>query len=174
LKLWIVGPPGSGKSTLADRLGPRLSCPVVHLDELHWLPGWKERDGESFRALVDEATSGPARIVEGNYQVVRRHFLERADQLVWLDFPLPLCLWRLLRRCVSRACTRELICNGNRESLWMTFCSRESLLWWAITTDRKRRRQFEWEFAERGCVRLRSGREVEKWAEASDAGGLGK
>jgi adenylate kinase family enzyme len=40
MRLWIVGPPGSGKSILADRLGALLSCPVVHLDEIHWLPGW--------------------------------------------------------------------------------------------------------------------------------------
>jgi adenylate kinase family enzyme len=59
MKLWIVGPPGSGKSILADRLGVLLSCPVVHLDEIYWLPGWQTRDPVEFREVVDVATAGP-------------------------------------------------------------------------------------------------------------------
>ncbi len=31
---------------------------------------------------------------------------------------------------------------GNRETLWRTFASRESLLWWVMTSYRRRRREF--------------------------------
>jgi adenylate kinase family enzyme len=163
MKLWIVGPPGSGKSILADRLGALLSCPVVHLDEIHWLPGWQTRDPIDFREVVDAATAGPAWVVDGNYQLVRRPFLSRADRVIWLDLPLSLCLRRLVRRCLSRAFTREIICNGNRESLRETFLSRKSLLWWAITTDRERRRTYTRELSDRPHDRLRSCREIEAW-----------
>jgi adenylate kinase family enzyme len=163
VRVWIVGPPGSGKSTLADRLGSRLSCPVVHLDEIHWLPGWKTRDPWEFLDLTDAATAGPAWVVEGNYEVVRRPFLPRADLAIWLDLPLFLCLWRILRRCLARASTGEIICNGNRESLRETFLSRKSLLWWAITTDRRRRRTYTGEFTGRPHVRLRTPRETAAW-----------
>jgi adenylate kinase family enzyme len=163
MKLWIVGPPGSGKSILADRLGARLSCPVVHLDEVHWLPGWQTRDSVEFRDRVDAATAGPSWVVEGNYQLVRRPFVHRADRVIWLDLPLALCLRRLVRRCVSRARTRQIICNGNRESFRETFLSRESILWWAITTDRERRRAYETEFAGRPHDRLCSPRAIGTW-----------
>ena len=35
----IFGNSGSGKSWLARRLGEKRSTPVVHLDEIFWLPG---------------------------------------------------------------------------------------------------------------------------------------
>jgi adenylate kinase family enzyme len=163
MKLWIVGPPGSGKSILADRLGILLSCPVVHLDEIYWLPGWQTRDPVEFREVVDAATAGPSWVVDGNYRLVRRPFLSRADRVIWLDLSLSFCLRRLVRRCVSRAFTREVICNGNRESLRMTFLSRESILWWAITTDRERRRTYTSELCDRPHDRLFSSREIETW-----------
>lgn len=163
MRLWVVGPPGSGKSLLSDRLAALLSCPAVHLDELFWLPGWEVSDPFEFREQVDAATAGPSWVVDGNYQFVRRPFISRADRVIWLDLPLSLCLPRLLRRCLSRAITHEIICNGNHESLRETFLSRKSLLWWAITTDRARRRTYESELADRPHDRLRSPRAVTGW-----------
>jgi hypothetical protein len=66
----------------------------------------------------------------------------RAELLVWLDYPLPLVLWRLLRRTLRRALTREVLWNGNRERLVANFASRDSLFLWAIQTDAKRRREY--------------------------------
>lgn len=163
MKIWIVGPPGSGKSTVADILRERLSCPVVHLDELFWLPGWQVSDPFEFHEAVGAATAEASWVVEGNYQLVRQPFLSRADRVIWLDLPLSLCLLRLIRRCLSRVFTREMICNGNRESLHETFLSRKSLLWWAITTDRARRRTYEVELEGRPHDRLRSPRAVAAW-----------
>ena len=51
-RIMIIGCGGSGKSTLARQLGQKLNMPVVHLDQLWWLPGWVERDRESFDALL--------------------------------------------------------------------------------------------------------------------------
>ena len=42
-RVMIVGQPGSGKSTLARRLGQLTGIPVVHIDTIHWQPGWVER-----------------------------------------------------------------------------------------------------------------------------------
>ena len=53
-RIWIVGVTGSGKSTLAATLAVRMGVEAVHMDELHWLPEWQERDPEETAALLTE------------------------------------------------------------------------------------------------------------------------
>ena len=38
-RICIMGPSNSGKSTLADAIARACDLPVVHLDQLHHLPG---------------------------------------------------------------------------------------------------------------------------------------
>ena len=45
MKLAVMGYSGAGKSTLAQELGRRYGCPVLHLDQVHFLPGWEEDSG---------------------------------------------------------------------------------------------------------------------------------
>ena len=45
MRIAIIGYSGAGKSTLARALGERYACPVLHLDALHFLPGWSEATG---------------------------------------------------------------------------------------------------------------------------------
>ncbi|CAH1656297.1 Adenylate kinase family enzyme [Hyphomicrobiales bacterium] len=98
-RILILGCAGSGKSTLARQIGERLGLPVVHLDVLFWEPGWKQPDEAAFRARVAAAIAGDVWISEGNYS--RQTFdlrLPRADQVIWLEMPRLLCLWRVLVR----------------------------------------------------------------------------
>lgn len=46
MRIAVIGYSGSGKSTLAARLGAAYGVPVLHLDSVHWLPGWVERPRE--------------------------------------------------------------------------------------------------------------------------------
>ena len=48
----LLGPSGSGKSTLAKRLGERYGLPVLHMDTVHFLPGWVERPFAEEEAIV--------------------------------------------------------------------------------------------------------------------------
>ena len=52
MKIAILGTSGSGKSTLAKRLGERYSLPVLHMDTVHFLPGWVERPFAEEEAIV--------------------------------------------------------------------------------------------------------------------------
>ena len=98
-RIVIVGCSGSGKSILARKLGSRLELPVVHLDVLHYLPGWKRASLAEFRARVTEAHRGEAWISEGNFASWTFDIrLPRAESIIVLERPRWLCLWRVIRR----------------------------------------------------------------------------
>ena len=80
--------------------------------------------------------------MDGNYGGVRDILWPRATTVVWLNYALPTvglrALWRTIRRIVSQ----EPLWHDNRESFRRAFLSRESILVWALTTYRRRRREF--------------------------------
>ena len=139
----IVGTTGSGKSHLAARLSPLIGAPVIELDALFWLPGWKQQPFDEFWHLVRQTTEGPRWIVVGNYTIVRDIVWARADSLIWLDYPLTIILPRLVGRTVRRIVSQEnLWGTGNRESWRRSFADRDSILLWALRTWRKNRESF--------------------------------
>ena len=119
----VVGTTGAGKTTFAKELARRLDCPHVELDALHWEPGWVEVPDEVMRGRVETACTGEAWVVDGNYKCVRDLVWCRADTVVWLDFGLPVVLWRSVSRTVRRVFRNEPCCNGNRETLRKVFSS---------------------------------------------------
>lgn len=141
-RILIVGPSGSGKTTLARQLGQLCTLPSVDLDELHWLPGWQSRPNAELRASVAAVVAQDAWVISGNYALLQDLTWPRAQLIIWLDLPLPQALARVMRRCVTRALRKEPCCNGNYESLRMTFLSKESLLIWVLQTHGKIRLRY--------------------------------
>ena len=168
----VIGTTGSGKSTLAERLSEQTGLRVVELDALFWGRDWQGAPVELFRHRVERETRDDGWIVVGNYSQVRDLVWRPADTLVWLDLPLSLVMWRLVRRTVRRTVTKEdLWGTGNRESFVRSFFTRQSILLWALKTHRRNREKFtlECEFLakEKRVVRLRSPREVERFVRAA-------
>ena len=97
-RVLIIGPCGSGKSTLARELAPRMGLPLIHMDQLGWQPGWVETDNLELHRRIDEAVSGARWLIEGNYGSTLAPRLARADTVLYLDFPITRCLWRLVKR----------------------------------------------------------------------------
>ena len=97
-RIMIIGQPGSGKSTLARMLGDLLELPVVHIDRIHWQPGWKEREPTEKGRLCHEVHIRPAWVFEGGHSATWPERLERADTLIWLNFPLTVRAWRVALR----------------------------------------------------------------------------
>lgn len=139
----VVGSSCAGKSTFARSLAASRGCPVIELDELYWSPGWTPKPPAEFLRLVSEATSGERWVAAGNYGLARDALWGRATTIVWLNFGLPRVFWRGLRRTVARVVSGEELFHGNRESFRRSFLSRDSILWWILTTFHRRQREFE-------------------------------
>jgi adenylate kinase family enzyme len=137
----VVGTSCSGKTTLADRVAQLLGAPHVELDAIHWGPDWQEAPLETFRARVREATATDGWVVDGNYSKVEDIVWRAATTIIWLNYPFPTVMWRALRRTIRRVVLREEIFSGNRETFRDAFLSRNSILWWVITSYRRRRRR---------------------------------
>ena len=97
-RVLVIGSPGAGKSTFARALQIRTGLPLIHMDQLSWLPGWIERDRDEARAALTEVLAQDCWIIDGNYGSSLPLRLERADTVVLLDYPTWLSLARALRR----------------------------------------------------------------------------
>jgi adenylate kinase family enzyme len=139
----VIGTSCSGKTTLARRIAGALGAPHVELDALNWGPNWAGCPEEDLRLAVRERVSGACWVVDGNYSKVQDIVWPLATDAVWLNYPFPLVFARALRRTLRRAFTREELFGGCRESFRNSFLSRDSILWWVITSFRRRRRQYE-------------------------------
>lgn len=161
-RIAIVGCSGGGKSTLARALGAALDLPVVHLDALFWRPGWVESDPGPFRAAVDAALAGDRWVSDGNFTSVADISLARADTIVWLDRPIPLCLWRAIGRALSSlGRTRADLAPGCPEKIDFAFYH------YIVTWNRAPRLRLQTAVDVFGpharLICLRNGREIAAW-----------
>jgi adenylate kinase family enzyme len=164
----VVGTSGSGKSSVGKQLAGQMGVPYVELDALSWGPDWVAAPTAMLRDRVEVAIAGDAWVVDGNYSAVRDLVWARADTVVWLDLPLYTVIWRVVTRTARRLVHREMLWGTNRESLRMAL-SRDSIIWWAVSTHGRRRREYGELLAnpaEIRVVRLRSGAEVDRWLAA--------
>jgi adenylate kinase family enzyme len=142
-RISIIGTTGCGKTTLAAALANVLGIPHIELDALHWGANWEEPPLEVFQENVAQALSITTWITDGNYGKIRETIWSRADTLIWLDYPLPIIFWRLLRRTIKRTFTKETLWNNNTESIYNQFFTRDSLFYYAATTHKRRRQSFK-------------------------------
>jgi len=110
----------------------------------------------------------PAWVADGNYGSVREHLWPKATQIIWLNYSLPVNLWRGLRRSVRRSFTGEDLWHGNRESFKRTFMSKESILVWILSTHRRRRLELgelraSERFGRHSWVEFRHPKQAETW-----------
>jgi adenylate kinase family enzyme len=148
-KIIVVGSSGSGKTTLAKHLAATRNLPFYDLDDFYWLPNWTLRDKEEFRQLIDETTSQESWVISGNQSTYRDLLWPRADLIIWLDVPLPTCLWRVTKRWAWHYFTQTPLCNGNYDSLGSLF-SRNSIFYWVVRFHWKRKKEYEEVFKEAG------------------------
>ncbi len=141
-RIVIVGVSGSGKTRAAETLSSLLGFPLLELDSIHWLPGWQEAGREEMRCKVSEFVKQPTWVIDGNYNYLRDITWVHADTFLWLNYRLPLILWRLTKRTVRRVLKHEVLWGTNRETLRATILDKNSLYRWAISSYPKHQRNY--------------------------------
>ena len=94
----IIGNGGAGKSTLARQLGAALHVDVTHLDSVYWKPHWLPMPESEMNMAQEHLVAQEAWIIEGQFKHTLDAFLQVADMIIFLDLPLLLCLYRILKR----------------------------------------------------------------------------
>jgi len=155
---------GNGKTTLARALGARLGVPVVELDALVHQANWVEISDADLRDRIAPTLALDGWVIDGAYRrKLGDLLLEAADTIIWLDLPLRVWFPRLARRTWRRLTGRELLWNGNRETLRAAFWGRDSLFGYALRMHFQNRRELPTALARFNVIRLRTPAEVAAW-----------
>ena len=169
-RVLVAGVSGAGKTTLAGRIAGITGGPHLEIDAIFHGPNWTPRP--EFLADLRSFISADAWTTEWQYDAARPLLAERADLLVWLDFPfVRVTLPRVMKRTIRRRLRRVELWNGNFEAPLRTFFTdHDHIVRWAIRTRRKYTElmpHFVNEYPNVAVVRLRSQREVEEWLRKS-------
>ena len=91
-KVIIIGCPGSGKSTFAKALHEKTGLPLFHLDLMYWNADKTIVEKPVFRQRLSDAMAGEEWIIDGNYGSTMELRLQACDTVVFLDYPVEVCL----------------------------------------------------------------------------------
>ncbi len=91
-RVLIIGCPGSGKSTLALALHQKTGLPLYHLDMMYWNADKTTVEKRVFRARLAAVLAQEAWIIDGNYSATMELRLAACDTVIFLDYPVEVCL----------------------------------------------------------------------------------
>jgi adenylate kinase family enzyme len=147
MRVSVIGTSGSGKTTFARNLAQALGVQHIDLDAINWQPNWydlSQNEPDEFRQRVSLAVGADAWVSCGNYSLVRPVVLARATHIVWLDYPKPIVMRRVIWRSFSRAVGRVELWpgTGNRETFARWLDKGHPIRWAWDTYARRRKRAF--------------------------------
>ena len=91
-KIIIIGCPGSGKSTFSRVLHKMTGIPLFHLDMMYWNTDRTTVDKVVFLERLSNIIQKNEWIIDGNYNSTMELRLQACDTVVFLDYPLDICL----------------------------------------------------------------------------------
>jgi adenylate kinase family enzyme len=107
-RIAVIGISGAGKSTFARALAQRTGLPLMHGDQLEWLPDWELRPDGDLGALHATWIAQPRWIIEGWVDPERVARLDAADLVIDLDLSRWRCSARVLARMLRRVRRDEM------------------------------------------------------------------
>ena len=91
-RIMVVGSPGSGKSFFSTELSKKLNIPLYHLDNIWWNKDKTHISREEFDAKLKEIINKDKWIIDGDYSRTYSLRMEKADTIIFLDYPLDICI----------------------------------------------------------------------------------
>lgn len=136
MKICIIGYSGAGKSTLAKKLSKFYNINHLHLDSVHFLPNWNERNDKEMDDIVNDFISkNDSWIIDGNYRRIAKGRFNNADIIIFLAYNRLTCLKGVISRYNKyKNKTREDMASGCNEKLDKEFLS------WVLFTGRTKER----------------------------------
>jgi len=99
MRIHVIGIPSAGKTTLGRNLSRLLDVPHHDLDPLAFVDArWTLRDAPERDAMLERILEEPDFVTEGGFLGWTEPLFAAADQIVWLDPPLRVLVWRHVRR----------------------------------------------------------------------------
>lgn len=118
MKIHIIGSVGSGKSTMARRLSAEYRIPYYELDNVVWqrheggdIRNSPEVRDKEFRRIINQQQW----IIEGVHHTWTTHGFQCADLVIFLDTPVRVRNWRILKRFAVQKLGFE---KGNYKQTW--------------------------------------------------------
>ena len=91
-KIMVIGCPGSGKSTFSRSLNKLTDIPLFHLDMMYWNSDKTTVDKAVFLERLSSTIQKDEWIIDGNYGSTMELRLQACDTVIFLDYPLNVCL----------------------------------------------------------------------------------
>ena len=91
-KIIVIGCPGSGKSTFARALHNKTGIPLYHLDMMYWNADKTTVEKSVFLERLSAVLEKDAWIIDGNYGSTMELRMAACDTVIFLDYPLEVCL----------------------------------------------------------------------------------
>ena len=164
----VIGTSGSGKSTVARRISCRLDIPHIEMDQIFWSKNWTMSSDENFENSLKEKLSKDSWVLDGNYSKTAPTKWKDVQMVIWVDLPFLITLYQAVMRSLRRVVIGQELWEGTEcyESFRRSFLSRESVIWWTITTYKKVRSRYEQimndnTYSHIKFVRLTSRREID-------------
>ncbi len=112
-KIIVIGCPGSGKSTFSKKLQKITNIPLFHLDMLYWKDNKTTIEKPIFIEKLMEIIKTDKWIIDGNYASTMELRMKECDTVIFLDYPLDICLSGIEERKGKRRSDIPWIATGD-------------------------------------------------------------
>lgn len=141
----VVGTSGSGKTTFSKKLSQTLGIPHIEMDKIFWEPNWQQPSNEKFFKDLENALNPDKWVLDGNYTRTIPIKWKSVETIIWLDYSFSRTIFQSVKRALQRSISKEEFWEGtgNTESFRRSFFSKDSIIWWSITTHSKVKEKYQ-------------------------------
>lgn len=91
-KVIVIGSSGSGKTTFSNKLALLCNLPLYHLDAIFWKADKSHITRDEFDKKLSNIIDTNQWIIDGDYSRTYEIRFTHADTIIFLDYPLEVCL----------------------------------------------------------------------------------